>query len=438
MNQAVILAGGKGSRLKTVSDNLPKSMVPIEGKPLLQYLIEQCVLYNILDVKILVSYKKEFIKNYFGDGSKFGVVIEYIVEDSPKGTAGALINALPELNDHFIVIYGDTFFDIDLREFSNFHFDKEGDVSIFLHPNDHPYDSDLVEVNSNFLVQNIHSYPHNNQWRQNLVNAAIYIFNKNSLNEIQLTSKRPDIAKDLFPQMLLLKKKIYGYISTEYIKDMGTPERLSKVKRDIKSGKVESLKKKNPKIAIFLDRDGTINKEVNHLSSLDKFELIEGAGEAIHQINLSGILTVVVTNQPVIARGELNDYELKLIHNKMDTLLGEYGAYVDRLYHCPHHPDSGFEGEIKALKFDCDCRKPNIGMFTKAKIDLNIKLEKSWVVGDSTRDILAAKNAGMKSVLVRTGKGGKDEIYTTRPNFLADDLKEAVNLILKEIENDSC
>ena len=438
MNQAVILAGGKGSRLKTVSDNLPKSMVPIEGKPLLQYLIEQCVLYNILDIKILVSYKKEFIKNYFGDGSKFGVVIKYIVEDSPKGTAGALINALPELNEHFIVIYGDTFFDIDLREFSNFHFDKEGDVSIFLHPNDHPYDSDLVEVNSNFLVQNIHPYPHNNQWRQNLVNAAIYIFNKNSLNEIQLTSKRPDIAKDLFPQMLLLKKKIYGYISTEYIKDMGTPERLSKVKRDIKSGKVESLKKKNPKIAIFLDRDGTINKEVNHLSSLDKFELIEGAGEAIHQINLSGILTVVVTNQPVIARGELNDYELKLIHNKMDTLLGEYGAYVDRLYHCPHHPDSGFEGEIKALKFDCDCRKPNIGMFTKAKIDLNIKLEKSWVVGDSTRDILAAKNAGMKSVLVRTGKGGKDEIYTTRPNFLADDLKEAVNLILKEIENDSC
>jgi D,D-heptose 1,7-bisphosphate phosphatase len=438
MNQAVILAGGKGSRLKTVSDDLPKSMVPIKGKPLLQYLIEQCVRYNILDIKILVSYKKEFIKKYFGDGSKFGVVIQYIVEDTPKGTAGALINALPELNDNFIVIYGDTFFDIDLREFSNFHFDKGGDVSIFLHPNDHPYDSDLVEINSNFLVQSIHSYPHNNQWRQNLVNAAIYIFNKNSLYGVQLTSERPDIAKDLFPQMLVSNKKIYGYISTEYIKDMGTPERLSKVDRDITSGKVASLVKKKPKIAIFLDRDGTINQEVNHLSSLDKFELIEGVGDAIHQINLSGILAIVVTNQPVIARGELNDYELKLIHNKMDTLLGKYGAYIDRLYYCPHHTDSGFEGEIKALKFDCDCRKPNIGMFLKAKNDLNIQLEKSWVVGDSTRDILGAKNAGMKSILVRTGKAGKDKTYSVRPDFVADDLKEAVNLALKVIKNDSC
>lgn len=438
MNQAVILAGGKGSRLKTVSDVLPKSMVPIKGKPLLQYLIEQCVRYNILDIKILVSYKKEFIKNYFGDGSKFGVVIQYIVEDTPKGTAGALINALPVLNNNFIVIYGDTFFDIDLREFSNFHFDKGGDVSIFLHPNDHPYDSDLVEINSNFLVKNIHSYPHNNQWRQNLVNAAIYIFNKNSLYGVQLTSERPDIAKDLFPKMLVSNKKIYGYISTEYIKDMGTPERLSKVDRDITSGKVASLAKKKPKIAIFLDRDGTINQEVNHLSSLDKFELIEGVGDAIYQINLSGILAIVVTNQPVIARGELNDYELKLIHNKMDTLLGKYGAYIDRLYYCPHHTDSGFEGEIKALKFDCDCRKPNIGMFLKAKNDLNIQLEKSWVVGDSTRDILGAKNAGMKSILVRTGKAGKDKTYSVRPDFVADDLKEAVNLILKVIENDSC
>lgn len=432
MKQAVILAGGKGTRLKEVSGNMPKPMVPVLGKPLLQYLIEQCVEYGIHSIKLLVSYKNEVIEDYFGDGSQYGASIQYIVEDTPRGTAGALMDALPELDDQFLVVYGDTFFDIDLGSFWKFHQDKSGDASIFLHPNDHPHDSDLVEVDSDLKVQKIHPYPHDGQWRQNLVNAAVYMFDKNALQGFDFVSDRPDIAKELFPLMLESDKKLYGYISTEYIKDIGTPERLSKVERDVNSGKVKSLNKQTPKMAIFLDRDGTINQEVNHLSSQEQFELIDGVGEAICQINSAGILTVVVTNQPVIARGELKESELQVIHNKMDTLLGRQGAYIDRLYYCPHHTDSGFKGEIKALKFDCDCRKPKIGLFKQAKKDLNIVLEKSWVVGDSTRDVLAAQNAGMKSILVRTGHAGKDSSYEATPDFVTENLNKAVELILKE------
>jgi D,D-heptose 1,7-bisphosphate phosphatase len=434
MKQAVILAGGKGTRLKEVSGNLPKAMVPVLGKPLLQHLIEHFAEYGFTDIKLLISYKKEIIEDYFGDGSQYDVSIQYIAEDKPRGTAGALIDALPELDEQFLVAYGDTFFDIDLSAFWDFHQDQAGDASIFLHPNDHPYDSDLVEVDSSFQVQRIHPYPHDAQWRQNLVNAAVYMFNKSALKGVVFVLDRPDIAKELFPLMLESKKKLYGYISTEYIKDMGTPERLFKVEKDINSGKVKSLKKQTPKMAIFLDRDGTINQEVSHLSSQEQFELIDGVGEAICQINVAGILAIVVTNQPVIARGELKVSELKIIHNKMDTLLGRQGAYLDRLYYCPHHTDSGFEGEIEALKFDCDCRKPKIGLFIEAKKDLNIILEKSWVIGDSTRDIFAAQNAGMKSVLVRTGHAGKDSSYEVTPDFVAKDLSEAVKLILKEIE----
>ena len=432
MKQAVILAGGKGTRLKEVSGNLPKSMVPVLDKPLLQHLIEQCVEYGITDIKLLISYKKEIIEDFFGDGDQYGATIQYIAEDSPRGTAGALIDALPELDDQFLVVYGDTFFDIDLGAFLEFHEDQAGDASIFLHPNDHPYDSDLVEVDSSFQLQRIHPYPHDGQWRKNLVSAAVYIFNKHALQGVDLVSDRPDIAKDLFPLMLESEKKIYGYISLEYIKDIGIPERLYKVEKDINSGRVKSLKKQTPKMAIFLDRDGTINQEVNHLSSQEQFELIDGVGEAIRQINLAGILAVVITNQPVIARGELKDSELKVIHNKMDTLLGMQGAYLDRLYYCPHHTDSGFEGEIETLKFDCDCRKPKTGLFLKAKKDLNIVLEKSWVIGDSTRDIFAAQNAGMKSVLVLTGHAGKDSSYEVNPDLVAKDLRDAVELILKE------
>ena len=438
MRQAVILAGGKGTRLKSISGDLPKSMVPVLGVPLLQHLIEQCVEYDIVDIKLLVSYKKEAIEARFGDGSQYGASIQYIVEDTPRGTAGALIDALPELDEQFLVAYGDTFFDIDLNSFWRFHQNQAGDASIFLHPNDHPHDSDLVEVNSNLQVQKIHSYPHDEKWRQNLVNAAVYMFNKSGLQGVKFVSDKPDIAKELFPLMLESKKQLYGYISTEYIKDMGTPKRLSKVEEDINSGKVKSLKRQTPKVAIFLDRDGTINQEVNHLFNQEQFELIDGVSEAICQINTAGILAVVVTNQPVIARGELKESELQVIHNKMDTLLGRQGAYIDRLYYCPHHTDSGFEGEVGALKFDCDCRKPKIGMFTQAKKDLNIVLEKSWVVGDSTRDIFAAQNAGMRSILVQTGHAGKDGSFEVNPDFFAKDLNEAVKLILKEIELYDC
>ncbi len=433
MRQAVILAGGKGTRLKSITGDLPKPMVSILGAPLLQHLIEQCVAYDIVDIKLLVSYRKEAIEDYFGDGSQYGVSIQYIVEDIPRGTAGALIDALPELDEQFLVVYGDTFFDIDLGSFWNFHQNQAGDISIFLHPNDHPFDSDLVEVDPSFQVLKIHPYPHDSQWRQNLVNAALYMINKSALKGIDFVLDRPDIAINLFPLMLESGKKLYGYISTEYIKDMGMPKRLSKVERDIDSGKVKSLKKQTPKMAIFIDRDGTINQEVNHLSSQDQFELLDGVGEAICQINAAGILAVIVTNQPVIARGELEESELKVIHNKMDTLLGSQGAYIDRLYYCPHHTDSGFEGEVEALKFDCDCRKPKIGLFTQAKKDLNIVLEKSWVVGDSSRDILAAQNAGMKSILVETGHAGKDCSFEVNPDFIAKDLNEAVKLILKEV-----
>ena len=437
MKQAIILAGGKGTRLKKVSNDLPKPMVPLLGKPLLQYLIEQCHKYKITDIKLLVSYKKDIIEKYFGDGSQFGVKIQYIFDSSPRGTAGALMDALPQLEEQFLTIYGDVFFDVDLDAFWKFHQSHNGDTSIFLHPNDHPQDSDLVEINHDLQVIKIHPYPHDNKYLQNLVNAALYIFNKNSIRDIQLSSERPDIAKELFPLMLKSKKKLYGYKSTEYIKDMGTPMRLNKVESDIKTGKVNFLNKQKTKIAIFLDRDGTINKEVSHLSSIEKFELIDGVGEAISKINDKGILTIVATNQPVIARGDLKESELKIIHNKMETLLGRRGAYIDHLYYCPHHQNSGFAGEIKNLKFDCDCRKPKIGMFIQAKKDFNIDLKRSWFVGDSTSDILAAKNAGMKSVLVLTGYRGKDNKYNIKPNIVANTLNEAIDLILFEIQNDN-
>ena len=188
---------------------------------------------------------------------------------------------------------------------------------------------------------------------------------------------------------------------------MGTPERFHQVEADYKNGVVQAKNLSNKQKAIFLDRDGTINKYVGFLRHIDDFELIEGVAEAIQLINQSGYLAIVVTNQPVIARGEVSWEELNGIHRKMATLLGKEGAYVDGIYICPHHPDKGFEGERPEYKIDCDCRKPKPGLLLQAAKDFNIDLSESYMIGDSHRDVEAGENAGVKaSMKVEENKAG--------------------------------
>lgn len=161
---------------------------------------------------------------------------------------------------------------------------------------------------------------------------------------------------------------------------------------------------RNRQRAVFLDRDGTINRYVGFLRDIEEFELIPGAADAVRRINASGYLAVVVTNQPVIARGELSYAGLEEIHNKMETFLGLEGAYLDGIYFCPHHPHGGYEGEVKELKFDCGCRKPKPGMLLKAAADFNIDMGSSWMVGDGENDIQAGQAAGCRTALL-VGEG---------------------------------
>ena len=201
---------------------------------------------------------------------------------------------------------------------------------------------------------------------------------------------------------------MFCYGSPEYVRDMGTPERFEQVCRDFASGLVAGRNLKNRQRAIFLDRDGTINREVGFLRNISDFELLPGAAAAVARINAGGYLAIVATNQPVIARGEVTFSGLREIHNKMETLLGKEGAYLDGIYFCPHHPHRGYEGEIPALKIDCPCRKPKPGMLLRAAEDFNIDLERSWMVGDREKDILAGKAAGCRTALIGEGDFGQD------------------------------
>ena len=431
---AVIMAGGKGSRLLSITnDEIPKPMVPVDGKPLLEYQVEELKTYGIKKIVMIVGHLGEKIVDHFKDGKDFGVEIDYIFEKEPLGTAGAFYYLKDKIDaKDFMLVFGDVFFDMDFDRMEDFHFKNSALTTLLAHPNGHPYDSDLIQTDDTGRVIGFDS-KHNvrDYWYDNMVNAGMYIINKRLLDLVKEPVKT-DFEKDILANQVRLGANIYAYHTPEYVKDVGTVDRINATVEELKSGLIQSKNLKNKQRAIFLDRDGTMNVSKGFISKADDLELIPGTIDAIKAINKSGALAIVITNQPVIARGECSFEELHNIHNKLKTLLGEKGAFVDDIFYCPHHPDKGFEGEVPELKFDCECRKPKTGMIDEAVKKYNIDLSKSYMVGDSTMDLETARNAGIKSVLVDTGFAGNDGKYDRSCDIEADNLFDAVEKIIKD------
>ena len=335
-------------------------------------------------------------------------------EEEPLGTAGALYYLKDSLTDDFLLINGDVIFDINVERMYLYHRKHMGIATIFTHPNSHPYDSGIIVTDQDGCVQDWLHKESKRLWYQNRVNAGIHMLSPKIFDEnygLYQSLKKMDLDRDVL-KPLILKKKLYAYDSSEYVKDMGTPDRLIQVDKDIQSGKVKAKNLSKKQRAVFLDRDGTINKYVGFLRDIDEFELLPGVGEAIKAMNEMGYLVIVVSNQPVIARGEVSEEELSEIHNKMETLLGEKGAYVDAIYYCPHHPDKGYTGERAELKIDCSCRKPKPGMLLQAAKEFNVDLSQSWMAGDSEVDVIAGKRAGCKTVYLNREKKDFGQEYT--------------------------
>ena len=405
--KVVIMAGGRGTRISELFPDIPKPMIPVCGIPVLEREISSLKEQGFTDIILTVGYKAESIMQHFGDGSKYGVQIEYFVEKEPLGNAGALFRIKDKLTEDFLLLNADAMFNVDFNRFVKFHKAHNGLVTLFTHPNNHPYDSGLIVANKEKKVEQwLTKEDKRPKYYQNRVNAGLHVINPEAL-DLKVTTDKVDLDRQVL-KPLCSSGKIYCYDSPEYVKDMGTPERYETVCKDFENGTVEARNLKNKQKAIFLDRDGTINKYVGFLRNIEQFELLSGVSEAIRKINQSGYLAVVVTNQPVIARGEVTYTELQEIHNKMETILGKDGAYLDGIYFCPHHPDKGFKGEVKELKINCNCRKPNPGLLLQAASDFNINLEQSWMIGDGKNDIQAGKNAGCKTVLIGDDEFGQD------------------------------
>lgn len=433
MKQVVILAGGKGTRLRERLGGLPKPLIDVCGLPLLERQILLAKRYGFTRVIVLVNYRAERIVEFCASRENWGLDIDCIDDGEPRGTAGAVLQILDRLEPEFLLMYGDTMLEVDLDRFHRYHAQGGRDVAatLFLHPNDHPQDSDLVEIDEDGCVAGFYPYPHDDgRYYPNLVNAALYWVRREALEPWRGHAGVLDFGKELFPAMIQRGMRLRGYNSPEYIKDCGTPARIDKVNADYEAGRIQRAGLRYPQRAVFVDRDGTLNREVNHLKDPEQLELLHGTELAIRRLNRSEYRVCVVTNQPVIARGECRPSTLKQIHNKLETLLGRQGAFVDRIYYCPHHPDKGFAGEVPALKTDCACRKPKTGMIDAAVLELNIARDQSWMIGDTSADMLTAKRAGLRSILVETGFAGLDQKYLTTPDYILPNIACAVDFIV--------
>jgi histidinol-phosphate phosphatase family protein len=428
--QAVILAGGKGTRLAARLYGRPKPLVKVDGVPLLERQLEALASHGVTSVVVLVNHAADQIE-HFVKGRDWPLAITLIDDGSPRGTAGAVLACLDRLDDRFLVVYGDTLFDIDVVHMVAAHEAAGADATLLLHPNDHPADSDLVEVDEAGRVTRLHPCPHApGADLRNLVNAAFYVIEKRAFDGAVPNGWTGDFAKQLFPLMIERGNHLHGYATFEYIKDLGTPARLDKVEKHLRTGVVARASRRNAQAGVFLDRDGTLNRLDGHIRSPTQIDLIPGAASAVRSFNAAERRVVLVTNQPVLARGEVDTAGMHVIQARLETLLGAEGAWLDATYMCPHHPDGGFPGEVAALKIACDCRKPAIGLFRRAIADLCIDPARSWMVGDSTADLLAGSRAGLTTVLVATGEGGRDGKWPVTADFTVTDLAAAARLIL--------
>ncbi|MDR0656585.1 MAG: HAD-IIIA family hydrolase [Treponema sp.] len=426
--KVVIMAGGKGTRISELARDIPKPMMKIKGKPILEYQINCLLKMGLKEILIITGYLSNAITSYFNDGTTFGVHITYFQEPVPLGTAGALFKCMESLTDPFILLNGDVIFDLDFSRLITAHYKKGALATLVSHPNSHPYDSALLVTDSELRVTQWINKEDTRLYYKNRVNAGIQILTKELLEiaKKNIPAGKVDLDRDIL-KPCIATNRIFAYDTPEYIKDMGTPERYHQVEHDLEDDLVTARNLSKKQRAIFLDRDGTINRLNGFVTKPEDLHLLPGAAYALKKINNSPYLAIIITNQPVIARGECTIEELETIHKKMESDLGKEGAFLDALYFCPHHPDKGFPGERSEYKIDCECRKPKPGMLFEAAKKFNIDLSTSWMVGDNECDILAGKAAGCKAVLI--GKG----VNTVEPDLQCDSLKLFVTrYLLKE------
>lgn len=435
--KALLIAGGRGTRLRSLrGDSVPKALYPVDGIPIGARLLQLLSEYGVREVGVMAGYLAEELEEGLTPWArKSGLDLALFVEPKPLGTAGGLWSAREFVGESdFFVLYADLVADVDLGRLAAFHAARAALATVLCHPNDHPADSDLLRLGDGGLVREI--LPRDDRPPgdyRNIVPAAIYVGSPSLFDFVEKDVPQ-DFVRDVFPR-IAAAGGLFAYNTPEYVRDMGSEKRFMLAEKDLASGFVRSLRLDRKRPAVFFDRDGVLNEEVGGqgLVRPEELRLLPGSAEAVRRVNEAGWLAICVTNQPQVAKGLLTLDGLERVHWRLDTLLGEEGAKLDRLYFCPHHPASGHPGEVPALKRDCDCRKPKTGMIEMAVSELPVDLSSSCLVGDFAWDIEAARRAGIAGYGVRTGRGCRGPKTPVRPDLMFEDALEVIRYLTESV-----
>ncbi len=433
---AAIVAGGLGTRAAEMTgDRIPKALLPVGGIPIIFRQMRVLRREGVTGVSVLAGHLGDRLQPVLArEAAALGLTLRIIVEPTPLGTAGCL-SALDHVMEATLIVYGDMLFDVALAPLQEFHRGQHALLTMVVHPNDHPRTSDLI-VEDDGVVKAILPYGRPREHdRRNLVPTGLYLASAEFFRSIE-PGVKADMIRDLLPTLIASGARIAAYNTAEYLRDVGTPARHALAERDLAAGRVEALNNVHRRPAIFFDCDGVLNEEpgLQGAVSPDDVKVIPGAGAAVRRAREAARITVAVTNRPQVAKGFVTFEGLGHILGRLEALLAEDGGVLDRVYFCPHHPEAGFAGEISALKVRCECRKPGTLLLQRAMADLPIDQRRSALIGDSLRDIGAARAFGIWAYGVRTGIGCRDaERYRKEtgtppvPDLMFDTVSEAVD-----------
>lgn len=404
--EAIVLAGGLGTRLRSEVSELPKSMAPIHGKPFLEYLLDHLINNGVTRVIFSVGYKADAIEKHFGNKYK-SCKIDYAIEKEQLGTGGAIKNAMQYVTaKNVLAMNGDSIVYSDIKKQFEEHLALNADITLALkHLNDFERYG-TVETDESGRIT---AFKEKQAVKEGYINAGVYVFNVDKFNELDLPQKF-SVEKDLFEKKLS-ELKINGFGTKGYFLDIGIPEDFKKAQMEL--GVFSQI---NDSWTLFLDRDGVINKKLenDYVRSPNELELLPGAISSIAQLSRIFGRTIVVTNQQGIGKGLMTEVDLADVHSIIESKVEEQEGKIDAIYFAP-----------QLASENSPMRKPNIGMALKAKEDfLKVDFSRSIIIGDSKSDMEFGKNAGMHCVFI----GKSKEFYCT------SSLKE-FNLLLQGLVN---
>lgn len=378
VRQAVVLVGGKGTRLGDLTRDIPKPLLEIApGIRFLDTLLFELARHRFTDILLLAGHLGEQVKAAYHDTMVLTSRIRVLCEPEPKGTGGALRFAANELSPWFLLTNGDSLFEFNFRDLAKKPSEKFiGQLALRTVPDPTRYGS--VDLDGSRVVGFKEKDP--TLSGPALINGGVYVFSKDVLSWIRGPCS---LEAEVLPA-LARAGSLSGRIYDGYFLDIGLTDTYAQAKVD--------LPDRHTRPCAFLDRDGVLNIDSGYTHRVDQLQWIEGAPEAIRMLNEAGYYVVVVSNQAGVARGLYDEAQIALFHNHMDEQLGDIGAHIDAWYYCPFHPEAIVDSYRHANHPD---RKPNPGMLLRVMREFSVDLARSFLVGDTDSDIVAARNAGV-------------------------------------------